>query len=146
MAQAVPKVTGQVRPDGKLYFSRAQRQRLDRWVLSLRRPEVEREVEVIVRPLVDRKTVPQMAYLHADGGPFPVLAEHFGCSLAEIKPALAGACWGWQRDPVSRRELPINPTVSEWTKEQASHFIDWVLPWAATEHQVYIEPPEAFSI
>lgn len=142
MKAAVPCIRGAVDGAGKLVLSKAELRRMQGWLATLR----ARDVEVVVRPQVRRKTVPQMAYLHAEGGPFPVLAEFFGMSLADIKPALAGACWGWQKDPISGREIPINGSVGEWTREQASHFIDWVLPWASTEYRVYIEPPEAFTL
>ena len=72
---------------------------------------------------------------------FAMLAEHFGYQLHEMKLVLMGECWGWRHDPVSGKEIPIKVHTSDMSIEECTHFIEWVIPWAATEHQFVIPYP-----
>ena len=106
-----------------------------RWTRTL----TEQVIEVVVRKRRTRRTLDQNAYIHAV--PIPMLADHFGNTIPEMKLALMGECWGWKRDPATGKELPIKPHTSEMDVEECTHFIEWVIPWAATEHQFVIPYP-----
>ena len=91
-----------------------------------------------------KRTLDQNAYMHAV--PFPILAEHFGCSVEDVKYDLMGEKWGWKPSPLNpHRMVPVMPHTSEMTVEQCTEFIDWLLPWAATEHGVLIPLPGEYA-
>jgi len=96
-------------------------------------------VEVIVRKRRTQRSLDQNAYLHAV--PIPILADHFGYTIPEMKLVLMGECWGWHREKITGRDLPLKPSTSEMSVEECSQFIEWVIPWAATNHQVLIPLP-----
>src|SRR5262245_38812369 len=97
----------------------------------------------IEQPMVKR-TLEQNAYLHAV--PFPILAEHFGCSVEDVKYDLMGERWGWKPSPLNpHRMIPVKPHTSDMTVEECTQFIDWLLPWAATEHGVLIPLPKEYA-
>ena len=98
--------------------------------LTLRRPRTQRSLD-------------QNAYLHAV--PFPLLAEHFGYTIPEIKLVLLGECFGWRHDPIALRDLPRKLSTAELSVEECSYFIDWVIPWAA-HHDVVIPLPNEVDI
>ena len=98
-----------------------------------------RKVQLTIRKRQSQRSLDQNAYLHKV--PFPILAEHFGDTIPGIKLSLMGECWGWHHDKVTGRDVPIKPSTSEMTIEEASYFIDWVIPWAMTNHQVAIPLP-----
>lgn len=100
---------------------------------------VGRRVDVIVRKERVKRSLDQNAYLHTH--PFPLLAEHFGDSIEGVKLDLMGQCWGWKTSPVTGREMPVKPRTSEMTVDECTFFIDWLIPWAATEHGVLIPLP-----
>ena len=78
--------------------------------------------------------------------PFPILMEHFGCnSIEETKLALMGECWGYQRDKITGRELPIKPNTSDMSVDEGVQFTDWMIRWAMVNHGVDIPPPEKVS-
>lgn len=98
-------------------------------------------VEFVLRTPKSRRSLDMNAYLHAETGPFRLLAEHFGEDLAGIKLALAGECFGWVYSERFKREIPRRPNTSDWTVEESRYFVDWVRPWAAVNHGVDIPPP-----
>lgn len=131
---AQPIFTGVVTAKGALILD--ARRDLARYLCTLS----GKAVEVIVRKVQVKRSRDQNSYLH--GVVFPLLGEHFGMTMTEVKYSLMGECWGWKRDPISSKEIPIKPSTSEMTVEDCTHFIEWVLVWAATDHQVYIPSPE----
>jgi len=95
-------------------------------------------VRITVEKPKAQRSLDQNAYLHA--GPFPILAEYFGYSIPEVKLVLMGECWGWHT--VYGKELPIKPSTADMTVEECTYFIDWLLPWAMTEHGVSLPLPD----
>lgn len=89
-----------------------------------------------------KRTIDQNAYLHAV--PFPILADYFGNTIPETKYVLMGECWGWKVCPIAKREIPIKPSTSEMTVEECTYFIDWLIPWAAQNHNVLIPLPSEY--
>lgn len=100
-----------------------------------------KRVEFVLRKPKSKRSLDMNAYLHASTGPFRLLADHFGEDMTGIKTALAGECFGWIYSKAAGREVPIKPHTSEWTIEESKYFVDWVIPWAATEHGVIIPLP-----
>jgi hypothetical protein len=84
------------------------------------------DVEVIVRKKRTQRSNEQNALIHAVAS---ALADHCGNSLGEMKLLLMGECWGWQT--VRGHEIPVKPHTSDMTVEEATQFIDWLLPWSA---------------
>src|SRR4029077_8476171 len=89
-------------------------------------------VEVVVRKGRAKRSQDQNAYIHAV--PIPILADHFGESISDMKLILMGECWGWRFDPLAGREIPIKAHTSDMTVEECSYFIEWVIPWAMVNH------------
>lgn len=83
------------------------------------------------------RSLAQNAYLHA--GPFPILADHFGNTIPEIKLILMGECWGWHT--VAGHEIPVKPSTASMTVDECKYFIDWLIPWAMTNHDVALPLP-----
>jgi len=100
-----------------------------------------RMVEVVIRPVINRRTADQNAYWHAV--PFPMLKEYFGyTSLERLKYDLLGECFGRLRSPLTGRDVNIIAHTSELSVQQGVQFTDWMLYWAATEfEEPFIIPP-----
>lgn len=131
----VQAVRGKVDEQGKVQLSDEMRAF---WRRSLDRLRGE-DIELAVRRYDAQRSPDQNEYLHAVA--FPKLARHFGLSITDLKLSLMGECFGWKRDPITHREVPVKPHTSDMTKSECRHFIDWLLPWALQEHGVDIEPP-----
>lgn len=102
------------------------------------------EVEIIVRRVRVQRSLDQNAYLHRH--PFPILAEYFGDSLEGVKLSLMGEMWGWKTCPITGREIPVKPNTSDMSVEECTLFIDWLIPWALTEHGVEIPLPSRAEV
>lgn len=96
-------------------------------------------VAVTMRKPKEKRTLDMNAYLHK--WPFPLLADHFGDSVEGVKYDLMGEFFGWKPGPVSGRMVPVKAHTSDMTKEESSRFLDWLIPWAMTEHGVRIPLP-----
>lgn len=82
-----------------------------------------------VRPAEKNRSLAQNAYLHA--AVFPVIAEHVGCSVEDIKYDLMGEKWGWKESALDvRRMVPVKPSTSSMTVAECKEFIDWIIPFA----------------
>lgn len=132
---AVPIFHGKVSEDGKLLL-RDTEQALRRVYLSRL---VGHEVEVVIRRERVQRSLDQNAYIHAV--PVPILADHFGYTLPEMKLVLMGECWGWKADPISGREIPAKSSTAAMDVEECTRFIEWVIPWAMVNHGVDIPLP-----
>lgn len=131
----VPVWRGRVSEDGKLQLlelERPQRQNYLRYLAG-------KPVEVVIRKRRAQRSLDQNAYLH--GVPFPILADHFGNTIEEMKYALMGECWGWKLEKATGREVPVKAHTSRMTVEECSHFIEWLIPWAMINHGVQIPLP-----
>lgn len=131
----VPILHGVVSATGLLSLDESER--------DIRRMHLQslagQNVEVVVRKQRVKRSLDQNAYIHAV--PVPILAEHFGESVGDMKLILMGECWGWRFDPLAGREIPIKAHTSDMTVEECTYFIDWVIPWAMVNHGVDIPLP-----
>lgn len=101
--------------------------------------------DVIIKPHQDQRSLDQNAYLH--GEPFPKLAEHFSCSVEQVKHDLMGECFGWVESKITPgRLVPFMPRTSQMTVKQCTFFIDWLIPWALVEHGVEIFLPDEWQL
>ncbi len=129
-----PVFSGRVLPGGLLVLDRPKD--YARYVRSLH----GRFVDVIVRKQRVQRSLDQNAYLHAVV--FPILADYFGDSVEGVKYDLMGEKWGLKPSIIEpSRLVPIKPSTSSMTVEECSAFIEWVIPWALTEHGVEIPLP-----
>jgi len=129
----VPIFSGRVSDDAVLVLFDTERTQRRTYLRTL----VGQDVEVIVRKKRTQRSLDQNKYLHAVV--FPLLADHCGYTLSEIKLVLMGECYGWHE--VAGRELPIKPHTSEMTVDECTHFIEWVIPWALEKFDVHIPLP-----
>ncbi len=129
--KGAPFFSGRVLPGGLLVMDRPRE--YAKYVRSLH----GRFVEIIVRKQRVQRSLDQNAYLHVAA--FIPLAEHLGYSLAELKLLLMGECWGWQT--VAGHEMPVKVHTADMTVEEATHFIDWIIPWALEQFEFVIPLP-----
>jgi hypothetical protein len=128
------KVGGLLTEDGRLELSSKQAYHLG---LKAMRPGPK---TIIIKDQAAKRTLDQNAYLHA--GPFQVLAEFFGESVEQTKYVLMGECFGWTRDAITQREIPVKPSTSSMTVEECTFFIDWLIPWAQEKFDITLPLPE----
>lgn len=135
-----PVFHGQVSDDGRLLLVTTEQ--------ALRRVHLRRlagkAVEVTIRRERTKRSIDQNSYIH--GVPVTILADHFGYTIPEMKLVLMGECFGWKPDAISGREIPAKPSTSDMTVEDCSYFIDWIIPWALTNHGVSIPLPSEVDI
>lgn len=103
-----------------------------------------KKVAVAIRKPREKRSLDMNAYLHR--WPFKLLAEHFGDSIEGTKLDLMGHFFGWTTGPISGRPVPIKPHTSDMSKEESAAFLDWLIPWAKTEHGVSIPLPNEAPI
>lgn len=132
----VPIFHGRVTEQGELVLFATERTQRRAHLRSL----AGRDVELVVRKKRTQRSLDQNAYLHA--GPFPVLAEELGYeSIEDLKLALMGEKWGYRLDPISGREFPIKPHTSSMTVDECSEFIEWLVVWSQTVHNIRVPLP-----
>lgn len=129
----VPVFRGRVSDQGHVELLEAERVRRQAFFRTL----AGKPIELTVRPARTRRSLDQNAFIHAV--PVTILAEHFGYTIPEMKLVLMGECWGWKQ--IAGHEVPIKPSTAEMSVEDATYFIDWVIPWALTNHGVVIPLP-----
>ena len=73
----------------------------------------------------------QNAYIHAV--PFPLMMEHTGYDLDELKRELCGLFMGTEKYEIfgKERERPIK-TTSQMTTKEMSDFIEWMMWFGST--------------
>lgn len=100
-------------------------------------------IDVVIRKHRKQRSLDQNAYLHAE--PFPKLAKEWGESIARTKLICMGEFWGWEMSKATRVLLPAKAHTSDMSVEECTTFIDWLIPWALTEHGVEIDLPEQWE-
>ncbi len=126
MKPAIPLFHGRIGADGQFELAADEKELRRSYFRSL----AGQNVEITVRKERTKRSLDQNAYMHAV--PFPMLAEELGYeSIEDLKLALMGECWGWKRDQISGHEVPNKPRTSDMTVEECTHFIDWLIRWAA---------------
>lgn len=131
----VPVFHGRVTEEGRLVLQESERAQRQNYLHYL----AGRLVDVVIRKKRTQRSLDQNAYLHAV--PFPMLADHFGNTIEEMKYALMGECWGWKLDKATGREVPVKAHTSRMTVEECVRFIEWLIPWAMVHHGVQIPLP-----
>lgn len=124
----------------KIFRGPASSELADR-VRAALRAIARKPVEVVIRAPRVKRSDDMNRYLHCDTGPFRLLAEHLGDSIEGVKYDLMGEFFGWVKGPISGRLIPIKAHTSDMTVEESAKFLDWLIPWAATEHGVLIDLP-----
>lgn len=136
---AVPIFHARISADGRVELAEQERQQRQEYLRTLAGRE-GREVEIIIRKVRTQRSGQQDRYLH--GVVYPILQKALGYeSLEELKLALMGEKWGYQRDPISGRDLPIMPHTSQMTVEQCTEFIEWLPVWAMHFNEIHIPLP-----
>jgi hypothetical protein len=130
---AVPLFHGRISPEGRFELADAERAQRQAYFRTL----AGKNVEIIVRKERLQRSLDQNAYIHAV--PVPLLADHCGYSITEMKLLLMGECFGWHT--VGGHELPLKPHTSDMTVDECRQFIDWVIPWAMEHFDVAIPLP-----
>lgn len=120
---------GHVTAEGHLQLDETERPTRERFYRSL----VGKPVDIIIRTHQDRRSLDQNAYAHAV--PFPMIAEEWGEDIETTKLLLLGECFGW-RDTRDGHRIPMKPHTSGLTVEEFSHFIEWMVWWAAQPRNV----------
>ncbi len=115
----------------------------DRRVLQhqLRRMKPGRKTVTIAPSEKRSKTYEQVKYWWCDCGPVKLLAEHCGYTPQQMHYSLLGECFGWVDGP-NGHPIPAKPSMSEYSVEEMTQIIDWVLTWAPSELQVVIPEPD----
>lgn len=129
-----PIFHGHMSDDGKLELAESERDRRRAYFQYL----AGKDIEIVIRKERTQRSIDQNAYLHA--GPFPILAEHCGNTLAEIKFELMGACWGW-KTLQSGHVVPVKIHTADMTVEECTKFIDWLMPFALETFGVQLPLP-----
>jgi hypothetical protein len=124
----VPIFHARVSADGRLELLEAERDRRRAWLQTL----AGKDVDVIVRKHREQRTLDQNAYLHAV--PVPMIAEEWGEDIEATKLLLLGECFGWRETAHGR--IPVKPSTSRLSTEEFSHFIEWIVRWAAMPRNV----------
>jgi len=126
--------TGYVDEHGKLHIDAVSRFRERLRNLADARVELE-----IRRPRRGRSAA-MNAYLHSETGPIRLMADFCGEDMEGMKYALMGQCFGWVYSAVAQREVPVQPHTSAMSVEDATYFLEWVVPFAA-KHGVMVALP-----
>jgi len=123
----------------------------ERWRRAIRKLDGGRFELTFVREK-SKRSLDQNAYLHAV--PLPMLAEEFGYDKHEIpqlKLSLLGEWSGWvdrDREEVFTMKTftPNKTSTSDLSTKEFSDFIDWLIRWAAKEHNVIIPLPDEVDL
>lgn len=97
-----------------------------------KRSHAGKRIEVVIRRRRSQRSLDQNAYWHAV--PFRLLADAFGYDkdeISDLKLALMGECWGYRRDPISGRDLPVKPHTSDMTTAEGAEFTEWLVRFGA---------------
>ncbi len=131
---AVPIFHGRVNEHAKLLLQDDEADSRAAHLRSL----IDQHVEVVIRKRREQRSLDQNAYLHAV--PFPILADYWGEDIETTKLLVLGECFGWKETRDGHR-LPMKPSTSQLTVEEASHLIEWIPPWAMTNFGTLIPLP-----
>lgn len=131
----VPVFHGTVTSEAVLVLERSEAVKRKNYLRYLR----GKPVEVVIRRVRRQRSNQQNKYIHAVVA--PIMAEYQGQGIGETKLDLMGECWGWRESKITGKPMPLKPHTHEMSVEESTHFIDWVIPWAMTEHGVDIPPP-----
>jgi len=133
----VPVFNGVVTADGRLELDGIEAMQRRRYLRSL----VGKRVGVVVRERRSQRSTNQNAWLW--GIALPLLAEELGYDEHEhetLHYALLGACFGHVYDPRSGQTV-LAKTSSQLNTKEFADYMEWLVRWAATEHNCRIPLP-----
>jgi len=85
------------------------------------------------------KTYQQVKYWWAK--PVKLIADHCGYTDAQMHYALLGE-WSGYVDGPNGHPIPAKPSMADYSVEDMTKIIDWVLTWAPSELGVNVPPPD----
>lgn len=112
-------------------------------ILATLRKHAGAGLDIIIREHVRQRSLDQNAYLHAE--PFPKLARVWFESVERAKLICMGEFWGWEPCKVTGQVLPVKAHTSSMTVEECTAFIEWLIPWANTEHHADVMLPNEWE-
>jgi len=133
----VPVFNGVVTADGRLELDGIEAMQRRRYLRSL----VGKRVGVVVRERRSQRSTNQNAWLW--GIALPLLAEELGYDEHEhetLHYALLGECFGHVYDPRSGQTV-LAKTSSQLNTKEFADYMEWLVRWAATEHNCRIPLP-----
>lgn len=138
MKTPIPIFEGDI-VDGKLKLLSHVRQSIARWCLTFKTGS---HVGITIRKHRDKRTNGQNAYYW--GVVVPILANHFGYDTEEMHEELK-----YLFNPIQSKIDPNRKIGGSTTKLSTVEFycdqdsyVEKIVRWGATEHGVYIPPPE----
>ena len=133
----VPVFNGVVTADGRLELDGIEAMQRRRYLRSL----AGKRVGVVVRERRSQRSTNQNAWLW--GIALPLLAEELGYDEHEhetLHYALLGECFGHVYDPRSGQTV-LAKTSSQLNTKEFADYMEWLVRWAATEHNCRIPLP-----
>lgn len=133
----VPVFNGVVTPDGRLELDGIEAIQRKRYLRSL----AGRRIGIVIRERRAQRSSNQNAWLW--GIALPLLADELGYDEHEhetLHYALLGECFGHVYDPRSGQTV-LAKTSSQLNTKEFAEYMEWLVRWAATEHNCRIPLP-----
>lgn len=133
----MPVFNGVVTPDGRLELDGIEAIQRKRYLRSL----AGRRIGIVIRERRAQRSSNQNAWLW--GVAIPMLAEELGYDEHEhetLHYALLGECFGHVYDPRSGQTV-LAKTSSQLNTKEFAEYMEWLVRWAATEHNCRIPLP-----
>ena len=133
----VPVFNGVVTADGRLELDGIEAIQRRRYLRSL----VGKRVGLVIRERRTQRSHNQNAWLW--GIALPLLADALGYDEHEhetLHYALLGECFGHVYDPRSGQTV-LAKTSSQLNTKEFAEYMEWLVRWAATEHNCRIPLP-----
>lgn len=133
----VPVFNGVVTPDGRLELDGIEAIQRKRYLRSL----AGRRIGIVIRERRAQRSSNQNAWLW--GIALPLLADELGYDEHEhetLHYALLGECFGHVYDPRSGQTV-LAKTSSQLNTKEFADYMEWLVRWAATEHNCRIPLP-----
>lgn len=134
----VPVFNGRVSDDGtRLELDGIEAPLRKRYLRTL----AGKRIGLVIRERRSQRSLDQNGWLW--GVALPVLAEALGYDEHEhevLHYSLLGECFGYQYDPRTGHQV-LARTSSQLTTKEFSDYMDWLVRWAATEHNCKVPLP-----
>ena len=138
MKQPIPVFEADI-VDGKLKMLDHVKQAISRWCRTFK---TGAHVEIIIRKYREKRTDEQNRYYF--GVVVPILADHFGYEKDEMHEELKVLFNPIQSKIDPSRQIGESTTklsTVEFFSDQDS-YVERICRWAATEHGIFVPPPE----
>lgn len=128
-----PIFTANINLQGRIIFDEPER------FQCYVRARAGRKVEVLVRPIKNRRSLQQNAYWH--GVPVTIMAEYMGEDHMATHYSLLHECFGYHWNEKLKKEVPNKGSSSVLTVEEFNHLIEWCPRWAFENFGVHVPLP-----